>query len=335
MKTLPFAVAVALVAALGCRSNNTQVLVEQEARMLEDEVYNLEAQLDRCCRERNALAQELADLRGQSAGAPGASYSPPPAETPPPRRTPGPANMPMLEPPTIELPEASDTPPDSLLPGHAPPTTPGDQSPAAPDDGSGAAVEGPPTQLAINRRLTGGLDRDGSDGDEGIMVMVEPRDEQGRLARSAGAVSVVVMDPSQPGEAARVARWDFQAHEFDEHLKSSTFGRGLQYELRWPGSPPTSHDLMLFVRYTNPDGTKLTTEAPLNIRLASDAARPGTSTAESPERSREPRSRLKSPDDGTPRELSTPDDDPPSRARRGLPSPRQARDDRPEWKPYR
>ncbi len=259
--------------------------------------------------------------------------------------------MPSLEPPTIELPEASDTPPDSLLqgdqqpdvpdvqlpavPGGDMPNIPGDQMPAVPDN-SGAAVEGPPTQLAINRRLTGGLDRDGSNGDEGIMVMVEPRDEQGRLVKSAGAVSVVVMDPSQPGEAARVARWDFQAHEFDEHFKKSTFGRGLQYELRWPGSPPSSHDLMLFVRYTSPDGTKLTSESPLMVRLASDPGpSPGTSTAESQRRSRVPESRLKSPEDDPPRELSTPETEPPSRARRPAPGPRQARDNRPEWKPFR
>ena len=53
MRTLPLAIALVLVSsALGCRSNNTQVLVEQEARMLEDEVYNLEAQLSSACNAR-------------------------------------------------------------------------------------------------------------------------------------------------------------------------------------------------------------------------------------------------------------------------------------------
>jgi hypothetical protein len=307
MRTLQFALVAALLAALGCRSNNTQVLVEQEARMLEDEVYNLEAQLDACCRAKEALARENADLKRQSGGgSPSSDYRTPaiqlPSRTSPPR-----SETPKLEPPTIELPESSsDAPPAEMTP-------PGDEQPA---------VEGQPTSLSINRRLTGGLDRDGAGGDEGILVMVEPRNKAGQLVKTPGAVSVVVMDPSQAGDASRVARWDFQVHEFDEHFKSSTFGRGLQFELNWPGPPPQSHDLVLFVRYIAGDGTKLTTDAPLSVRLASDAPR-------------EPRSRLKSGEG--PRKLSASDDedDTPGRARRTERSPRQAGGNRPEWRPYR
>jgi hypothetical protein len=179
--------------------------------------------------------------------------------------------------------------------------------------------------MKINRRLTGGMDRDGTGGDEGIMVMVEPRDDQGRLVKTPGAVSVVLMDPSQSGDAARVARWDFQAHEFDEHFKSSTFGKGLQYELDWPAGPPASHDLVLFVRYIAADGTKITADAPLNVRLASDAPR-------------RPDSRLKAeaPQNG-PRELSADgDNDDRGRIRRTERSPRQAQaGEAPAWRPYR
>lgn len=301
MRTLPFALLLAFFAALGCRSNNSQVLVEQEARMLEDEVYQLEAQLDSCCRAKTALEHENQELKRQLAGgaAPTGDYRAPAIELP--TRTP-PRDTPNLEPPVIELPDSSDTPPAETAPPAE--TTPGDEQPAA---------LGQPSSLLINRRLTGGMDRDGVGGDEGIMVMVEPRNQRGELVRTPGPVSVVVMDPSQTGDAARVARWDFQAHEFDEHFKSSTFGRGLQYELTWPAGPPQSHNLVVFVRYIADDGTKLTTDAPVTVRLASDAPR-------------EPRSRLKSRAAvGGPRELSASDEE-------GNP---RGRAQRPEWRPYR
>jgi hypothetical protein len=107
-----------------------------------------------------------------------------------------------------------------------------------------------------------------------------------------------------------VARWDFQAHEFLDHFQSSTFGRGLQYELKWPSGPPRNRDLVVFVRYIGEDGTKLAADAPLRIRLASDSPRTVSATdddlAEEPQSSKTERRRS-----------------------------RQARADRPEWKPYR
>jgi hypothetical protein len=301
MRTLQFALFAALAATLGCRSNTAQVLVEQEARMLEDEVYHLEAQLDACCRSKEALARENEELKRQLGGgqAPAGGYQAPAVELPSTRPSTRPA-PPKLEPPAIELPESGDTPP--------PQSTPGDEQPA---------VEGQPTSLSINRRLTGGLDRDGTGGDEGIMVMVEPRNREGQLVKTPGAVSVVVMDPAQRGDAARVARWDFQVHEFDQHFKSSTFGRGLQFELDWPNGPPQNRDLLVFVRYITSDGTKITSDAPLSVRLASDTPR-------------EPRSRLKGGE--TPRELSAEEDNP---ARAQRPQGRQARSGRPEWSPDR
>jgi hypothetical protein len=309
MRTLQFALVAALFLALGCRSNNSQVLVEQEARMLEDEVYHLEAQLDACCRAKEALKNENEDLQRQSADgrSPAGDYRAPAGELPSRGTTPSRRDVPKLEPPTIELPESSDTPPAEM--------TPGDEQPA---------VEGQPSSLSINRRLTGGLDRDGAGGDEGIMVMIEPRNQRGELVKTPGAVSVVVMDPAQSGDAARVARWDFQAHEFDDHFTSSTFGRGLKYELDWPGEPPQNRDLVLFVRYIAGDGTKLTTDAPLSVRMASDSPR-------------EPRSRLRTRDASDPGELSASDDedDAPGRPRRSAISPRQARDGRPAWSPFR
>ena len=48
--------------------------------------------------------------------------------------------------------------------------------------------------------MTGGVNADGLEGDEGIFMVVEPRDEQGKLVPAVGPVSIVAVDPALPEE---------------------------------------------------------------------------------------------------------------------------------------
>ncbi len=318
MRTLPLVIAVMSMTLVGCRAamKSDMTLLERDLRLQEDEIYRLQACLDDMCaareatiRENEALKQELSD--GSSGGGAGSSAMPevdlePPSVELPGSRSPSRSReKPDLTPPTIELPEPTDAPSVELTPG-------GEQS---------SMLSVPPTQLVINTRLTGGMDRDGRDGDEGILVVFEPRDSEGNLVKWPGQVSVVAMDPALEGSAARVARWNFSSDEVTNHYMSTVFGRGLQFELPWPSNPPTSRDLVLFVRFTTDDGQKLTADTPIVVDPPGGDA-PGQDRhtkrpAKQARRDEEPQSRAKEPE-------------PRSEA------PRTARhSDRPEWKPYR
>jgi hypothetical protein len=202
--------------------------------------------------------------------------------------------------------------------------------------------------------MTGGLDRDHRGGDEGLMLMVEPRDAAGELVKATGTISVVAMDPKLEGDSARVARWDFQPDELSRFFRNSSLAQGYQLELPWPGQQPASRDLRLFVRYTTEEGRRITVDTPVAVRHTSQApvasrsegVRDG-SESESASRpsKRSPNSRLKSRSAGRGRgEVSSLDDESddeiassPRGKRRGDESEiRQAsRADRPEWKPFR
>ncbi len=337
MRTLHIALVALPLLALGCRADPNQVLLEQESRMLEDKVYHLQALLDDCHAAREATIRENEALKKELAGGdrgPGADSRGPALELPgdsaTPRRSPR-GKAPKLEAPIIELPEPSDTPPTEKMPG-------GDES---------TFVDGQPTQLVINKRLTGGMDRDGHNGDEGILVVVEPRDAQGQLVKTPGAVSVVVMDPALEGDATRVARWDFASREVTNHFQNTAFGSGLHFELPWPGRPPQNRDLRLFVRFTTADGTKINADAPIEVRAASDPPRVDRQTKNWSPNENPKRSRLKSsrPTAAAPRDFSASGDSATGderdaagqNAAAGSPeSLRQAtRPDRPVWKPFR
>jgi hypothetical protein len=255
-----------------------------------------------------------------------------------------------LKPPVIELPGGENGTP---------------QGEAALGKEDTTMIESPPSQLIINKRLTGGLDRDGHDGDEGVLVVFELRDAAGHLVKWPGKVSVVAMDPALEGPAARIARWDFASDEVPHHYLNTMFGRGLQFELPWSSNPPAHRDLVLFVRFTTDDGQKLTTDAKISVRPPGEGPgvdrqtkRPPAGTDTESADKREPRSRLKARDreGDAPRATQAPADtdsaavEPETEtesteegggqvagdSESGQDAPLEARrSERPKWKPFR
>lgn len=283
-------VAIACVAAQGCKSHGNSELLERELRCQEDRIYQLEDELDEMCnalessrRENQALKKEV------SGGDKGPGQSAPSVSVP---GAPSVDGVPSLDAPAVESPSI-EAPKYEFVPRHRSNRTleeapqfeevPHSDSPEPqmidPSD------EAPPfkrasherpvlsgdsrtiTRLAVNRQLTGGWNSDQKHGDEGIFVAFEPRDSQSKLVEAAGDVSIVVLDPGKSGAEARVARWDFTTDEAEQHFRKGAIGRGLQFELPWPSNPPTSRDLRLFVRLTTMDGRKVETSSKIRVTL--------------------------------------------------------------------
>jgi hypothetical protein len=126
--------------------------------------------------------------------------------------------------------------------------------------------------VTLNKMLTGGMNRDQRDGDEGLLVVIEPRNPKQQIVQAFGQISIVVLDPALTGEAARIARWDITSQELEHRFRSRQFGRGFQLELPWPGDPPQHSDLHLFVRFVGDDGRKLIVDRELKINPPGGAA---------------------------------------------------------------
>jgi hypothetical protein len=108
-------------------------------------------------------------------------------------------------------------------------------------------------------------------GDEGIVVVIEPRSDDDRLVWQTGDVSIVVVDPALSTAEARVARWDFKAEEVKRHYRNTSRGDAIYLELPWPTHAPDHERLMLFVRFTTADGQIHETNQPLLVDLATDS----------------------------------------------------------------
>ncbi len=183
-----------------------------------------------------------------------------PSETPP-----------SIDPPKIELPA---TKPIELLPVPAPSAAPStDQdvrAPTVPDPISPRPVNKKVTHLFVNPTQTGAANFDGRPGDDGLRLVLEPRNSDNEYVAEAGALSIVLLDPDKQGEGARIARWDFDQSNSRQLLAASD-GRGIKLEVPWPAAPPVANKLKLFVRYETDDGRKLTADRDIYLNAQAQA----------------------------------------------------------------
>jgi hypothetical protein len=298
------------LAIAGCRSDPAVSILERELRLKEDEIYRLRAQLDDV---QDCSSSYAANPSGGSQSTSSGSSE---------RRSSAnqrPENIPGAPPVNIDLGSpGSSAAPKGFDPGAKPPTdaVPGrkdDRTAPSPDQSSGPSLEqdndpltsrparttltsqsssavpftpsGDSRRVAsiiLNRFLTGGIGDQTSSSDQGLLVVVEPRDRQGRTVDAPAEMSVVVIDPAIEGDAARVARWDFTPTETAALFRRSGTSQAIHLLMVWPSDPPKHNNLHLFVRYVTADGRKLQADQPIDIASPSDqtAQSPGQASQE-------------------------------------------------------
>ncbi len=127
--------------------------------------------------------------------------------------------------------------------------------------------------ITLDRRLTGGISADDGEGDQGLLVVVEPRDAAGRSVDAPAEVSVVAYDPAlqdEDGHASLVARWDFTAAETAALFRRAGSEQAIHLAGGWPADLPKHNQLHVFVRYLTADGRKLEADRPVEVALRGD-----------------------------------------------------------------
>ena len=261
---------IVILLASGCRKDpHMQVYIDNmnaEKRLLEDTMYDLQYDYDTKAAEVEKLRQELEELRGggykqafesgrlrrerseeprelfpeiPDLSPPTIDQGSPSGEGPATERLEGDVEMDDLEPPKLDLGTEED--PLSVVP------MPLDQQ---------------VTKLHVHPAHTGGLQQDKKPGDDGIVVVFEPRNSEDDFVPLASRVSVVLLDPET---RQRVARWELSKEQTEVALQKARAGRGIELHMPWQDTPPTKSRLHLFVRYWLPDGTAVQGDREITI----------------------------------------------------------------------
>lgn len=118
--------------------------------------------------------------------------------------------------------------------------------------------------VKINTLLSGGQDRDGQLGDDLLVALITPHDEQGDLVKIAGEVEIEAYDMTRSGDDKRVGRWTFNTEQSAKAWHSGFVGAGLQFELPWQ-EIPANKELLVHARLRTTDGRQFDTNSPLKV----------------------------------------------------------------------
>ena len=111
------------------------------------------------------------------------------------------------------------------------------------------------THIVINPYLTGGHDFDRKPGDDGVSIVIEPRNADDQFVPQTGAVRIAVIDPAVEGDEAYVAEWNFDAEETKRRLKRGRApAGGFTSSCRGRTNRPNTLRLRVFVRYQSEQG---------------------------------------------------------------------------------
>ena len=127
--------------------------------------------------------------------------------------------------------------------------------------GSASRVE----QVFINPEHTYSRDFDNDGEEDGISLLIQPLDERGRIVTVASDLVVSLIDPSEIGEKQRIGLWKYESYQVESLVSNRRGQRGLLLDLPWQRRVPGNDRLLVFVRYTTPQGERL--ETSLDIRV--------------------------------------------------------------------
>jgi len=112
---------------------------------------------------------------------------------------------------------------------------------------------------------TGGINDDRLPGDEALMVVVVPRDEDGNPVRAIGSLAINVWEIQPGGMKTPLSSWEISPDDLRRTWKSGLLGSGYQVTLNWK-KPPTQDRLRIAAQLTLPDGRMFEADKDVPIR---------------------------------------------------------------------
>ncbi len=128
-----------------------------------------------------------------------------------------------------------------------------------------AAPSSLPLRQITLARGTGGIDEDGAPGDEALMVVVAPKDEDDTVMKVPGRVEVWLWEVTPSGQKEFLGSWSISPERLRPTWRQGWISSGYFLSLPWPRYPRYER-LRLAVRFTTLDGRVFETDRDIRVK---------------------------------------------------------------------
>lgn len=123
-------------------------------------------------------------------------------------------------------------------------------------------------EIGFHPTLTRAIDLDDAPGDDGVYLVLQPKNQLGQVVPDPAKVTIVALDPSRPQNNGVISRWDYAPRELQAKIRPIGSQQGVHLSLPWNGPYPQADRVMVLVKYTFANGRQVAAER--EIMLSSD-----------------------------------------------------------------
>ncbi len=121
-------------------------------------------------------------------------------------------------------------------------------------------------EIAFHPSLCRGQNLDDEEGDDGLYLVIQPRNQAGEILDQPAAVTVVAMDPKRPEAEARIGRWTISKEELESSLEPIGLSHGFHLSLPWQNDIQPEGDIVqVYIRFEMEDGRRLINERRIQL----------------------------------------------------------------------
>lgn len=107
---------------------------------------------------------------------------------------------------------------------------------------------------------------DGKPGDDGLYLVLIPRNTAGQFVPSLGTLTLVVEETLTDGSVARIGRYEFSDTELKDYLEPFGSAPGLHIPIRWTEQRPAGTSVEVYAKLTMPDGSTMVNRRTIALR---------------------------------------------------------------------
>jgi hypothetical protein len=107
---------------------------------------------------------------------------------------------------------------------------------------------------------------DGKPGDDGLYLVLIPRNFAGDFVPTTGSLTLVVEETLADGSVVRIGRYEYKSEELKEHLEPVGSAPGLHLSIPWSEATPSTASVEVFAKYTLDDGTTMVNRRTIPLR---------------------------------------------------------------------